>query len=599
MNISKNDGQVSRNGKNVVLGIILLGLAVTGSVWAGFLRASSSLPTPPQGQKQETEEIKKLIGTLRREEWADWKIPHAAAQKLAELGRPAVRPLFDGMLGSNEIRLVYWMEFALYRMAETYQGKKTDPRYPLPEFTAILDNERESYDVRRLAARMMGKLGDAAGVPSLKKNSSDPRVALDVTQSLGWIPSDSARDALAALLATAEGEQRLEAVRALGRLGDAAALVALEPHAGSGDAELRSAVVEAIGKIRGRGSLDVLRRVAAKENDPRVKRALSLGFLRLGESLPSGLELGAESDIKEISCRECHAQLYTDFLVSAHNRQVKLNCVTCHGESVRHQDSYGIQPADRTYAGEAVAALCAQCHDRRDLSALERTLSGRLRHTFSYRGNGKQRASEERSVAGETLSYAEDFENGAALGWEPVNPTDWRVEREDSNRFYSLFNSFTHGVPRRPIQFSLLKGKIFTDFTLTCRVRRPNPKSTALILVFGYQDETHYYYAHFDMDKNPDMWPHNGLFVVDGEPRRRIGTPKGVPLLPDTEWHTVKIVRRADTGSIALYMDDATKPVMEAVDHRYRWGRIGVGSFHGLGHFDDIQVTVGTTPDPE
>ena len=596
MNISKIDKQVSSNGKNMVLGIILLGLAVTGSAFLSFMRAASSPSLlAQQSQRQESEEIKKLIGTLSREEWADWKVPHAAAQKLAELGRPAVRPLFDGMLGTNEIHAVHWMEFALYRLAGTYQGKKKDPRYPLPELTVTLDNDRESYDVRRLAARLMAKLGDAAAVPSLKKNASDPRVALDVTRSLGWIRSGSARDALVALLETADGDQKREAVFALGRLGDAAALPALESHAGSADTEFRSAVVEAIGKLQGGRSLEVLRRVAANENDPRVKRSLRLGFLRLGESLPSGLEQGVESDIKEISCQGCHAQLYTDFLISAHNQQAKLNCVTCHGESVVHQDSYGLEVPERTYAVEAVVALCAQCHDRRDLSAMERTFSGRLRHTFSYRGKCRERTSEERSVAGETLSYAEDFENGAALGWEPVNPTDWRVEveREGANRFYSLFKQFTHGVPRRPIQFSLLKGKNFTDFTLTCRVRRPNSKSTALILVFGYQDETHYYYAHFDMDDNADMWPHNGLFVVDGEPRRRIGTPKGVPLLPDTGWHKVKIVRRADTGSIALYMDDATKPVMEAVDHRYRWGQIGLGSFHGLGHFDDIQITVG------
>ena len=46
-------------------------------------------------------------------------------------------------------------------------------------------------------------------------------------------------------------------------------------------------------------------------------------------------------------------------------------------------------------------------------------------------------------------------------------------------------------------------------------------------------------------------------------------------------------------------MDGAGNPVLEAVDHRFRWGRIGLGIFQGIGHFDDIQVMVGTTPDPE
>ena len=55
-------------------------------------------------------------------------------------------------------------------------------------------------------------------------------------------------------------------------------------------------------------------------------------------------------------------------------------------------------------------------------------------------------------------------------------------------------------------------------------------------------------------------------------------------------WHKVKLVRRAADGLIEVYFDDMTRPIMQAEDRHFTWGRIGVGSFDDLGNYDDIVV---------
>ena len=102
-----------------------------------------------------------------------------------------------------------------------------------------------------------------------------------------------------------------------------------------------------------------------------------------------------------------------------------------------------------------------------------------------------------------------------------MNPTDWQVREEAGNHFYALARPFPSGVPRRPIQISLLKEKVFDDLTWNCRVRRLHPRTSSLILVFGYQDDTHFYYAHLSADGSAKAPVHNGLFIEDGAPPHR------------------------------------------------------------------------------
>ena len=580
--LSLRDGVLCQVLKGMVYA--LYALLLTG------LAQVSPAQLPPQSSVQaEDPEVARLLATLKQEQWADWQVPQAAAQRLAEIGGPAVRPIFQAMTESTNTRALDWMEYSLYRMAEQYAAGHDEAKSPLTILMATLDNRREAYDLRRLAARLLGKLGDALAVPVLGNNLTDRRVALQAARSLGQIKTASARRELVSHLAAANRALKLEIIEALGQLADAQALPALESAAASHTPEVRAAAVGALARIRGPRTLTLLKQMVTHEANMQVRQSLRLGFLRLGQALPPSLAKLATADIKTISCQGCHAQIYTDFLTSVHNTKGHLTCITCHGKSVAHQVSYGSEAPERTYGGPRVAPLCAQCHRQMDLPSVELALTGRLRHTFSFLNRIK--AGSGAGSPAETFTYVENFEHGTALNWEAVNPEDWHLLRNGANRFYALTKPFTSGVPRRPIQISLLKQKTFGDLTFTARVRRPDPAMGSLVLIFGYQDETHFYYAHLSEDSSVKAPMHNGLFVVDGAPRHRVGTAEAAAILPDTNWHRIRIVREVSSGRIALYLDDAPQPVLEAIDHRFQWGQIGLGSFHEVGQFDDVTIT--------
>ena len=108
-----------------------------------------------------------------------------------------------------------------------------------------------------------------------------------------------------------------------------------------------------------------------------------------------------------------------------------------------------------------------------------------------------------------------------------------------------------------------------------------------LCLFFGYQDPAHFYYVHLGQTADAHA---NSVFLVDNAARISIAQYRtdGTPW--DDQWHSVRLMRDANTGRIEVYFDDRTTPVMTAWNDRFRWGRFGVGSFDDKGQFDDLQL---------
>ncbi|MFD0537264.1 hypothetical protein ACFQY7_29475 [Actinomadura luteofluorescens] len=144
----------------------------------------------------------------------------------------------------------------------------------------------------------------------------------------------------------------------------------------------------------------------------------------------------------------------------------------------------------------------------------------------------------------------------------------------------------------------LNKGPALTSTRIDAKVRLDTPVSVSnrdVIVIFGYQDDTHYYYTHLSSDNT--IYPHNGIFLVNGADRLRIdqqwnanrshGAP---PAITDEAWHGVRVDRRADTGEIAVYVDGSSKPVFTARDTTLGSGRVGFGSFDNIGQLRDLTV---------
>ena len=132
---------------------------------------------------------------------------------------------------------------------------------------------------------------------------------------------------------------------------------------------------------------------------------------------------------------------------------------------------------------------------------------------------------------------------------------------------------------RSPFHIALLADRVFTDFTLDCELMSTIAPygHQDVCLFFGFEAPQKFYYVHIARAADPNA--HN-VFVVNDAPRKNFAkeTTKGVDWKADT-WHKVRLVRDTKSGSIEVYFDDMTKPIMKAEDKTFVKGHIGFGSF--------------------
>jgi hypothetical protein len=189
----------------------------------------------------------------------------------------------------------------------------------------------------------------------------------------------------------------------------------------------------------------------------------------------------------------------------------------------------------------------------------------------------------------------------AGENWAPRTPEKWEFPGDEIILAEAGVNP---GGYRRPFEFAVLtEGRELGNVQIEAEVRLDTPATISnrdVIIVFGYQSDTEYYYAHLSQDNT--IYAHNGIFRVDNADRYRIehqwdGTVGAPPAVTDEEWHDVKVTHCADTGEIAVYVDGSDTPLMTAVDTTFSSGRVGFGSFDNVGRMRDLVVT-GTATGP-
>jgi hypothetical protein len=193
------------------------------------------------------------------------------------------------------------------------------------------------------------------------------------------------------------------------------------------------------------------------------------------------------------------------------------------------------------------------------------------------------------------LILKEDFEDGMDR-WQTTDPDPangvWEIiktGRRDGSAALRVTGMSKYQPPHRsPHSIALLKDVKVGDFELTARVQNTN--STAgphrdLCIFWGYQDPSHFYYVHFGAQSDPNACQ---IFIVNDAPRTPITvkTAKGTPWTD--RWHTLKVVRRVDDGTMEAYFDDMESPLMTARDKTFGAGLVGIGTFDDHGNFDDI-----------
>ena len=191
------------------------------------------------------------------------------------------------------------------------------------------------------------------------------------------------------------------------------------------------------------------------------------------------------------------------------------------------------------------------------------------------------------SGCGKKTSFEDNFQTGIKPEWSPKTPDKWELAKDGENGFYRLK---TPGVQddgvRRPTEYSLVKNLSCTDFTFECKLRCDAPVDTRyrdVVIIFGYQDDTHFYYAQFS-NISDDL--HNAIMVVNGDYRMKLNKDIPPPTLMDQNFHNAMVKRNKE--KIEVYLDG--KLVMQAKDGTFKAGKIGIGSFDDVGCFDDVRI---------
>jgi hypothetical protein len=143
------------------------------------------------------------------------------------------------------------------------------------------------------------------------------------------------------------------------------------------------------------------------------------------------------------------------------------------------------------------------------------------------------------------------------------------------------------GQPRRPTKYALLESRPYSKATVEAEIKR---NGRSLIIVYAWQDDTHYNYAHISVDTAASQNVHNGMFHIFGGERVRMSSLEGPGSLPTQDWTPVKLVFDGESGHAYVEVNGKRNPSLDAVDLSLRWGRVGIGSFDETGDFRNVKV---------
>jgi hypothetical protein len=172
-----------------------------------------------------------------------------------------------------------------------------------------------------------------------------------------------------------------------------------------------------------------------------------------------------------------------------------------------------------------------------------------------------------------------------------TDPKAWKWSKEENGGALELKqqSQYTPAV-RSPVNIALIADKVFTDFILVADLIQTGKEygHRDMCLFFGFQNPTNFYYTH--IATAADDHAHN-VFIVKNAPRTKIAkqTTKGVNWGLNV-WHKVRLERKVADGTIKVYFDDLTKPIMVAEDKTFGAGSIGFGSFDDTGKVDNIRI---------
>ena len=186
--------------------------------------------------------------------------------------------------------------------------------------------------------------------------------------------------------------------------------------------------------------------------------------------------------------------------------------------------------------------------------------------------------------------YQQKFDSPRSLrDFVMSDPKAWKFS--PSNALELATQSDYKPIVRSPFNIALIADRVFEDFVLEADLIQTGREygHRDMCLFFGFQTPTNFYYAH--IATAADEHAHN-IFIVNGQPRTNIAkkTTKGVNWGLGV-WHKVRLERKLADGSIRVFFDDMTEPIMVAEDKTFGAGYVGFGSFDDTGMIDNVKIS--------
>ena len=194
--------------------------------------------------------------------------------------------------------------------------------------------------------------------------------------------------------------------------------------------------------------------------------------------------------------------------------------------------------------------------------------------------------------AGYQLQYEQSFDSPEALkGIVFSDPKAWRHAKDGDNGSLELFGKSDYNPKdRSPFNIALIADRIFSDFVMDVELQstvKPYGHQD-MCLFYGFEATNKFYYTHIAVAADPHA--HN-IFIVNDASRTAIAneTTRGVTW-GENQWHKVRIERNTGSGTIKVYFDDFSKPIMVAEDKTFASGCVGFGSFDDKGKIDNVRI---------
>ena len=193
---------------------------------------------------------------------------------------------------------------------------------------------------------------------------------------------------------------------------------------------------------------------------------------------------------------------------------------------------------------------------------------------------------------GYKLLYEQSFDKPTGIAdFEFTDPKQWKMFRAGDVTALEFGGKGKYRPKvRSPLIIGLISDRVFGDFIMEADMLQTgrNYGHRDMCLFFGFTDKSRYYYCH--MATKADNNAHN-VMIVNKKPRTKIAikTTKGIDWGKD-KWHKVRLERKGSDGTIKIFFDDMTKPIMLAKDTTFKSGYVGFGSFDDSGRIDNIRI---------